>query len=392
MKKILLVLIATVFLAPLAGAQVALAIAVGSVITSMSGMVGVAFNIPIADSTRLFTGTLIDVYRERVQFPTFLRSFFPSEFVRSKEVSIQVQRMGRNISVDLRRHSEGNLNDFSRSSEKIFVPPYHNEFLVANNHRLYDVAIGEIARGEATSISTIVAETAENMAVLQNTIEGSVELQCANILETGVVALSAVQDIDYKRKAASLVDLNTASDYWTVAASNPFKDFEDAGDFLRNTGKMSGMVINAIFGKEALRALRGNDKFIAEADLRRVNTIDIRMPQQEALGQTSHGEFAAGDYTVRVWSYNAEYDNAAGVSTAFVNPKKVICLPEAPRFKTAFALVPQLIEGGSIPQSSEYLVRDYIDNRRTAHEIHIEAAPLAIPVAIDQIYTFQAIA
>ena len=114
----------------------------------------------------------------------------------------------------------------------------------------------------------------------------------------------------------------------------------------------------------------------------------LREPQRNSVGGSLHGEITCGSYKVRMWTYPEYYDNASNVSTSYIDPKKVILMPEQTNFELAYGAVPQLIsEDGKIQQSGAYLVQDFRNEKEGQHTIHIKSAPVAIPVAIDTLYT-----
>jgi len=344
--------------------------------------------IPAQDVQNLFTKKLIDVYNERNTPTEFLRSFFDEEVSMTKEVSIAVKRGTESIAVDVQRHSDGNMVTFNKSTEKIFIPPYYHQYMVANEHRLYDTVIGS---GSAPAFAQLTRELAEDMVDMRSTIERRIELQCAQVLETGIVTLSNGDNIDYKRKAGSLVDLG-AGNYWTTGTNDPREAFKAAGTFLRKEGKAAGGTFNAIVGSDVLNVMLNNDTFQSVGDVRRIDLGAIAQPQRNAVGASFHGQISAGSYNFNIWTYEQYYTDSNGNQQEYLSPKKVIVLPEMPRFKLAFGAVPQLIENGNVAQQGAYLIQEFMDKRRTAHEYHIKSAPLAVPVAVDQIYTFQPIA
>lgn len=344
--------------------------------------------IPAQDVQNLFTKKLIAVYKEKNTPTEFLRSFFPAEESMTKEISIGVRRGTESVAVDVRRHSDGNLVTFNKSTEKIFVPPYYHQYLVANDHRLYDTVISS---GSAPAFAQLTAELAEDVVAMRQTIERSYEKQCAEVLTSGIVTLANGDNIDFKRKAGSLVDLG-GGNYWTTSSVDPRAAFKAAGEFLRKEGKAVGAVFNAIVGSDVLNVMINNDTFQKVQDLRRVDLGTVAMPQRNAVGASLHGQISAGSYIFNIWTYEQYYTDSNGVQQQYLDPKKVVVLPETPMFKLGFGAVPQLIEGGNIPQRGAYLVQEFFDQRRTAHEIHIKSAGIAIPVAVDQIYTFKAIA
>jgi hypothetical protein len=344
--------------------------------------------ISLSDARALFTKKVIAVYLEQTNVTSFLRSFFRVVETMEKEISIEVRRMGEKIAVDVLRGTEGNRNTFSKSTEKIFLPPLYWEFLTANDHRLYDVAIG-LQSGKA--FAALAKQLGVDLFELQKKIERAIELQCAQVLETGIVQLNAGTNIDFKRKAGSLVDGSATP--WSNNSYDPIAHLKSGCEWIRQNGKSQGDIFNVIMGSSAKAAFDNNTLVQAKADILRIDAMNIRMPQRQSIGGTTHGEVAAGDYRVRIWTYPEFYTNSDGDSTPYINPKKIIILPENPDFTLVFAAVPQLIsDGGSVPQQGAYLIQEFIDEKAVSHEIHIKTAPVAIPVAVDQIYTKQVLA
>lgn len=348
--------------------------------------------IAIQDARALFTKALIDVYQERIAPTSFLRSFFPTVVQPTKEVSIEVERGFEKVAVDVVRGTEGNRNQWTLSTEKIFIPPMYREYFDATQLDLYDRVLGSQGNAQAPLFAALLSKVSDRLGALQDKIERAIELQCSQVLETGIVTIAAGTNIDYKRKAASLVDKG-AGNYWATGAINPFTDLENACNFLRKTGKSGDGTFNAILGSTALADLLANTTFTTRQNLFNMALDQVVGPQRGSLGMTFHGVLTAGSYKVQLWAYPQFYDNTAGVSTSYVNPKKVIVIPTMPRFKTAFAAVPQLISNpGVVPTQGAFVVGEYMDERNTAHIFDIKSAPLAIPVAVDQVYTVQVVA
>lgn len=347
-------------------------------------------NISTTDAQGLYTKKLIDVYKERSIPTAFLRSFFPTVVSPTLEVSIEVQRGYEKIAVDVTRGTDGNRNSFTKSSEKIFIPHYYREWFDATQLQLYDRLYGATEINDAI-FAAYINSVADSLMDLQSKIERAYELQCAQVLETGIVTTSAGStNIDYKRKAASLVDLG-GGNYW-ASAVDPFAQLEAGCNFLRQVGKAEGSVFNAILGSSAMSALFANTAFKERQNLFNMALDAVAAPQRGAVGQSYHGEITCGSYRVRLWSYPQYYDNASNVQTPYINPKKVIMMPEMPKFKLAFGAVPQLIEPGVGPFVGAYKINEYIDQRGKSRIIDLESAGLAIPTAVDTIYTVQVVA
>jgi len=345
--------------------------------------------IATSDARALFTKMLIAVYKERKTPMSFLRSFFRIVEKSTKELSIEVRRGTEKIAVDVERGTEGNRNQFSRSTEKIFVPPYYREYFDATELDLYDRLFGS-TEIDASVFSEFMESVAEKLLILQETIERAYELQCAQVLMTGIVSLQKGINIDFKRKAASLVDGTATA--WTGAV-NPFDHMEAGANFIRQSGKAAGVVFNVIMGSLAIAAFKDNAKVKERQNLYNY-APDLLLPaQRNAVGGSYHGQVEIGAYRANVWSYPEFYDNDAGVSTPYIDPKKIVMLPENPNFVLGFAAVPQLVdEKNPTVKKGAFVIGDYKDERNHKHIHDIRSAGVAIPVAVDQIYTRQVIA
>lgn len=347
-------------------------------------------NISTTDAQGLYTKMVADVYKERSKTTSFLRSFFPDKVVPTLEVSIEVSRGFEKIAVDVSRGTDGNRNQWSKSTEKIFIPPYFREYFDSTQLQLYDRLYGATEISDAL-FAAFINDVVDHQMELQDKIERAYELQCSQVLETGIVTLNQGINIDYKRKAGSLVDLNGAGGYWATN-NDVFAQLQAGCTWLRKNGKTQGFVFNCILGDEAMEDFMANTKVLARQNLFNMKLDTLSIPQKNSLGGVYHGTVTAGPYQVNLWTYPEYYDTAAGVSTPYFPSKKGVILPMSPRFKMAFAAVPQLIEPGRAPLVGAYIFSDYIDRKNKTHEYHVESAGVPIPVAVDQIYTFQAVA
>lgn len=348
-------------------------------------------SISTTDAYGKYTQKLIAVYRERTTPTNFLTSFFRKSVEPTLELSIEVQRGSEKIAVDVIRGTEGNRNQSTRSSQKIFIPPAYKEYIDVTKVALWDRLFGATEIDDKV-FARLINNIADEVQMMQDKIDRSIELQCSQVLETGIVTLQNYTDINYGRKTASKVDLG-AGNYWTDAV-NPFDAFQDGGTFMRTKGKTNTNIFNAIMGEDAITALYQNAKFLERQNLFHMALDAVAPPQRDSLGAVYHGRVTAGPYKVDMWSYPEYYDSRAAtpVSTPYLNPKKVVMLPQVPNLVLGFAVCEQLLKPGEMPIVAPYLIREFPDERKAVLDIEIQSAPLAIPVAIDQIYTFQAVA
>jgi len=345
--------------------------------------------ISITDARALYTKELAAVYSDFVSPTGFLRSFFQNTEKGSKLISIEVQRGTERVAVDVQRGTNGQRNTFNKSTEKIFEPPYYNEYHDATELAVYD----EMFKSEAVSAQVFgrfVETVAEKTTALQDKIERAYEVQCSQVMKTGIVTLNNGTNIDFKRKAASLVAY-AAGNNWASGSVSPYDTLETGCRFLREKGKMMGGTVNAIMGREALSAFLDNTIVKERADIRNYTMDVLTEAQRNSVGATYHGRVTAGSFEVDLWSYPQTYDNADGEAVDYMNSKEVVLLPQNPSFTLAFAAVPQLMTEGGDPRGA-YKYYEHMDKRRTAHEFGVKSAGVAIPTAVDQLYTVQVLA
>ncbi len=347
----------------------------------------------------LFTKMLVAVYREITVPTSFLRSFFVINETDTKELSIEVMRGSELVAVDVLRGTDGNRNDFSRSSEKIFVPPYFREWFDATDLAFYDrLFAGADGMVDVQTLQGWLTTVAEKLRLLQDKIERAYEVQAAEVLLTGIVTLKNGINIDYKRKAASLVDLG-GGNYWDGAGTTPIKDLTTAAQFIRNKGKAQGGVYNGIFGDLALDAFLENASVKERADIRNFQLDDITGPARESTGGVLHGRVTIGSYKLNIWTY-PEVRDVGGASVKYIDEKKVILIPTEPKFTMGFAGVPKVLrdrDNAELPEfitliKAAFVINNYVDNRAEKHVFEVKSAGLAIPTAVDQIATIQVLA
>lgn len=349
--------------------------------------------IPASQARAQFTETLVDFYRERPVVFNFLRSFFGAPVERTtKYISIEVQRGTERIAVDVERGDEGNRNTFSKVTQKIIEPPYFREFTDATQFDLYDRMFGSTSI-DASMVTDFVRDLAEKLGMLQDKIDRAYELQCAQVLRTGIVTLSAGGgNIDFKRKATSKVAYASGNDF-SDNAIDPTAVLQAGAAWLRTNAKAQGGIFNVILGTSVYNALKNNTKFLAQSNLYNFKLQDLTIPQRNAAGANYHGRVSGDTYLFDLWTYDEEYTDANGDTQKYIGAKELIILPERPRFRFEFAAVPQLIDmENPTVMKGAYVIEDFRDPKKKTHEYHISSAGVPIPTQVDAIYTIQVLA
>jgi hypothetical protein len=354
-------------------------------------------SIPTQQARSIFTQQLVARWNELRELApkSFLRSFFAQSTTDSKYVSIEVMRGTEKVAVDVLRGTEGNRNTFSKSAEKILMPPFYHENLDMTEFDKYDVMFGQDSSTVLPStIESVISQALDKLVILRYKIERAYELQASQVFTTGIVTLNSGDNVDYKRKAASM-KVYTAGEYIKNASVDPREYLKTGSNFLRQTGKAQGGVFNITFGQRALTDFLANP-FITNEKVKDIKLIDLQMPQANATGALLHGQISCGSYIFNLWSYPENYDNSAGVSTPYIDDDYMFITPaNGGRFVFAFAGVPAIVKDvrntefpeliTSVP--GDYVIGNYIDPAKKKHVFEIMSAGLAVPVSVDRIYS-----
>lgn len=342
------------------------------------------------DAKGVLTKALADVMRERTAPMSFMRSFFKEKEYATASISIEVERGTERVAADVYRGSEGNRNRMGATSEKMFIPPYFREFFDVTELDLYDRMFGSDMI-DTVILTQMVSDITDKLKLLCDKIDRAYEKQCADVVQTGIVTLSSGTNIDFKRKAGSMQDLSATP--WTSDSNNPIDHLIAGAKFVREKGKSQGGTLNVLMGETAFSAFLNNAKVKGRADIKNYSLDSLSVPQKNAVGASFHGEVSIGSYLGRIWTYPEGYENSGGTFVKYLDDKKIVILPEAPRFLLAYAAVPQLIDlENPIVKKGKFVFGDYKDLRKKTHEYDVCSAGVAIPVAVDQIYTAQVIA
>ena len=352
--------------------------------------------IPTVQGHPLFTQALLTKFDELLGIePTgFLRSFFRKKTTTAKTISVVVRRGTEKVAVDILRGTEGNRNEMKQHSMKIFQPPYFREYFDATDIDHYDIVFGAITTANNGVITQAVQSAINNIKVLKYKIERALELQCAQVFNSGIVQLNTGDNIDYKRQAASK-PTTPSGELWTVDTVEPGIILQDAATFIRTEGRTHSPIFNVIMGINAHNAFMNNPKVFEKGDLRRIDLVSIGMPQDMGEGAVFHGEYAYGSHKYLIWTYPQYYDNSEGVKTPYVPDDNIFVIPtQGTEFDLSFAGVPYLVNTGNVtmPQiinmkEGDYHIFSTIDDRAVKHEFGVSSAGLAVPVSVDMIYS-----
>lgn len=328
------------------------------------------------------TDAVVAILKENPEPTSFLRSLFREDINETRSVSIGVRRKNEKVAVDVTNSSQGNRNTISKSSIKSFIPPLYKEYIDLTELDIYE----QVANSTNVTLRDVmqIGETsAEHLMEVRKKIERAYELQAAQALQTGVVKLHSGEDINFKREAGSMV--SKSGDKWSTNSTDPLKHLEEAAQFIRKEGNYAGGSFNVIMPSDVVSALTANETFQNRADVRRIDLDNIVSPVRNAAGGVPIGETSKGTYRFILWGYDEFYTDASGTKQPYLDSGNAIIIPEQPDYVFGYGAVPRLIGQGV--RSGKYVIDDYIDLRNTTHEHRIQSAGVAVPTAVDTIFT-----
>ena len=338
---------------------------------------------------------VVGKFVEDIEVKDGFSGLFPSETTRTLLVDVEVERDNDLIAVDVQRFTEGNKNKFTRSTEHTYKPPFYKEDYDFARDEVYmnTVSLGVT---DNSSVNQLIAKNAlKNVRKNKKKIVRAIRKQQAEVLQTGIVTLKNGDNIDYKRKAASLAVVTTA---WSDRANaTPIEDLIKGTEFLRDEGNSNGAVINLVMRTKALNNLLSNEALAKEADNRRINRADVIMPEMKASGMTFHGQITVGDYKTNLWTYNQKYTNAQGNTEYYLDEDNVVMLPDDFKGKTIYGGLAYMrkstIKGVTVKmpaiKEADFLLRAYDDEKTMSSTLELTSAPLVVPFTIDKVYTLK---
>lgn len=360
--------------------------------------------ISIQDHSALLTKKVVGKFEEMIPVRTGFAGWFPEETTPTLEVDVEVQRDADLIAVDVVRFTEGNKNKSTKLTENKYIPPYFKEDYDFQRDQVYmnTVALG-VGMDNANVNRVIALNAVKQVTKNRDKVVRAIRKQQADVLQTGIVALSNGDNIDYRRKATSMVNVSVGGNYWSSTSALPITDIRKGLDFLRNIGNSGGSAVNVIMRSSALEGLLACDQVTKQGpyQIQQIQRMNINMPQFDGVsGFAFHGQIAAGDFNVNLWTYNEKYTDSNGATQYYLADNKVVMIPDDFQGKTVFGGLPTMNRttiGGvstAVPGIVEanYLIRNYSDEKTMSSTIELTSAPLVIPFTIDKIYTMQVLA
>lgn len=346
-------------------------------------------NISVTDAIGLFTNEIVAKYSDQMKPKSFGRSYFTEVTTNSKLASFVSQRGLNLIATDTVRGATGNLNVFDKSTQNIVYPPYFNELINLVELDSYDMLF---TQGVDAKIvwGMFMDEVAMRMSFIMDKIDRRYELMCWQLFNTGIVILNNGHNIQYGRKAGSLVNPG-AGFYWADAGIDPLQTtFQRASTWLNETGKMAGNDIDVIFSKGSWNSWLNNTK-VGSNDLKFNNNLTVlaNSAVRDSTGKLFIGSTTQGAFNYNFFTYSDFYQADNGTVLQYTDDKKVIFVPSQSKNTLTYTAVPQKILPGTLPVAGKFKVYAYEDVARDAEFMGVKSAGIPTLVAVDQVYTEQ---
>lgn len=351
------------------------------------------------------TRRMLTAYLEQsAQKAGFFTQFFTPTFHTTERVEVDIRRSGAHIAPVLRSLGEGlNRSECVEYVNKDFLPAvYGEEFSISTLSALKRQA-GNDPFQDVNYLKSLQGQFQHEMTLREEMIRRGVELQCAQVLTTGVLALPGVggasaYDLDFKPKTSHFP--GATQDWDENSGTARMADVSALCEVIWQDGQHRPKY--AIFGESALRSWFADPE--VQAQIRKDGTaIGSQVPPQLRNGGVYHGTVSVGQFVLEMWTAPGVYKNLTnGNNTKYMPAWKVAILSEGARLDLAFGDIPSVIpvdprlapigvgrvssESGSIDLISNAW---FSPNGRVIHG-SLEARPLAIPTAIDTFGTLNA--
>lgn len=293
------------------------------------------------------TRRLISVYNSQATPELFLSGMFVSpaqNFHSSEEVEIDVMRGSEEVSIVVQDLSTGyRMNAEDLYTNKSFKPPVHKEAVPINSWDLLKRQAGASPFADPTFRGAVISRVYAAMRKVENKIRRAIELQAAQVLQTGRLTLTdgagnALYVIDYKPKASHFVTSGVA---WGSAGATILADIESVAESIRSNGLANPDQL--IMGTAAFDALISDEAVFKRFDARRIDLGTIAPMQMRGNGGTYRGRIDIGNYQYDIWTYAGKYQNpVTGALENYIDPGNVIVRASSGRLDATFGAIPNI--------------------------------------------------
>jgi hypothetical protein len=343
---------------------------------------------------------MIEAFRQKKAPGLFLSGFFKTparNITKSRKVVIDIQRSGEQYAVDVVRGTGGRLSTRKRFTTKEYIPPVYDQFVALGEEELMERMPGQTEYDSPDFAAMVMAIISDEQTEQQEMILRSIEYQAAQAFFTGQIVLVNGDTIDFKQKATHNYEVGTS---WSDSGGTPIDDIQLALNLNRKDGKVDSDI--AIMSEESFADFIANAQVVAQADLRRIDRLDIKPPSMNTEGAAFHGTFSVGAYRIQLWTYPQFYQVPEGFGLAnegellnYIPSDRVLITSSKARFDLLFAGIPSVANRNDprlaalglagIPTNiaTDFHPYSHLDEEVLSIKAGVRSAPLCVPTQID---------
>lgn len=320
----------------------------------------------------------------------------PGNIYNGNKVAIDIMRTCEDVAVTVTKIGDANMNDINTFTTKEFEPPKYGEAFPLTAGELLSRMAGQDPYSAAYQnyASQLVRKMALGFSMVDDKIMRGVELQAAQVLQTGKLSLTdtdgnVTYELDFKPKSSHFP---TAGTTWGQAGDDKLGDILSVAKVVNTDGKVTP---NELWmGEKAVTEFLKDDAVKAQLDNRRVTLGEINPVMQDS-DVVFYGMVWVGNYQMAVYSTNSEYTDPQGNTKRYLNDGSVVVKSDRTRLDMASARVPlpvapeprvaNLLPGRMASREQGYDVTPNVYASTNGMEIfgELHSRPLMIPVQID---------
>ena len=293
----------------------------------------------------------------------------PGGVFNGKKVAIDIQRFGEQVALVVKQGTGPRLNDLDIFTTKEFEPPSYGEAVPFDVNDLLDrmAGVDPYTAAYEDYAAQLIAYMINGFSLIDDKIKRGIELQAAQILQTGKLQLTdetgaVLYELDFSPKVSHFP---TVSVSWS-GGGDKLGDLEALAKVIRQDGKVNPNRL--IMGETALKYFINDATVKEQLDNRKVDIGEIA-PEFADSGATFYGFVWIGNYRFEIWSYPDTYeDPQTGLPVLYIEPDKVVMLSDRTRLDKASARVP-------LPLGPDPRVAQFLPGRVSSRSEGVDVTP-----------------
>lgn len=295
------------------------------------------------------TVRMLSMYEDESLPTMFLASLCrtpPENFHDQEKVEIDVRRSEPRIAIPIPHISTGPRKfESTKYVNKSYEPPVYDMETSLSAYSGLKRRPGMDPFEDTQFLQSAIKEAYSNFRELEDIIRRAVELQIAQVLQTGATSLTdetgaVIFAADYSTKTTHKATVSTT---WATdgSAGTPLADLASLAEVVRRDGKKEPNKL--IFGTSALQRFLANADVKAQLDNRRMERGMID-PKAQGGGATRFGRVWVGDYDFELWTYRESYlDPQSGLHVPYIDTDNVIMMSDGGRIDLTFGSLPMFV-------------------------------------------------